>query len=80
MNGMTGDKMAVQREQYDAGQLSLTGALSQVFETLIRRADGTWVFTLKVNGEALLPDGRRIPLNRVMPAKANQQIGRRRSN
>jgi hypothetical protein len=73
-------KMAVKREQFDPASVSLTGALAHVFDVLIRRSDGTYTARLRIDGEVVLPDGRRVRfLDRHIGIEASDVIGRRMS-
>lgn len=69
--------MSVLREQFESSQVSLSGVLAGIFDSLVRRKDGTYVFMLKVDGEAVLPDGRRVRVNRHVWVPATDIIGRR---
>lgn len=69
--------MAVPREQFTATDCAVIGRLAGVFDSLLRRRDGTWMFRVRVEGEAQLPDGRRVTLSRLVTMPATQQIGRK---
>jgi hypothetical protein len=69
--------MAVQTEKYEASEVDLSGVFATIFDSLYRRKDGRWMFRLKVDEEATLPDGRRIRLARHIAIPATEQIGRR---
>lgn len=69
--------MAVTAEQFERADVSLSGDLRGVVDSILRRKDGTWVFLLKLDGEATLPDGRRIRLSRHFNMAATEQIGRK---
>jgi hypothetical protein len=71
--------MAVEREQFGPSDVSLTGALAHVFDALIRRSDGTYTFRIRIDGEAVLPDGRRARiLDRHLGVEVSDVIGRRK--
>jgi hypothetical protein len=64
-------------ELYGIGDLVISGPLCRVCESIERSADGVWTFILKVDGEARLPDGRRIRVSRHVGFPATEQIGRK---
>lgn len=69
--------MAVEVEQFQPSDVTLTGALTGIFDALTRRKNGQWYFRLKVDGEAQLPDGRRVRVSRHIGIPATEQIGRK---
>lgn len=71
--------MAVQTEQFQQSDVALTGVLPGIFDGLFRRRDGRWMFRVLIDGEAVLPDGRRIRISRHIGIPATEQIGRKGS-
>lgn len=69
--------MAVKVEKYEPNELPVSDGISGIFNGLKRRLDGRWVFFFRVEGEALLPDGRRVRISRHLGLQATEQIGRK---
>ncbi len=70
--------MAVEREQYGVSHLRrVSGTHMPEVVKVTRQSNGDWGFDFRISGEAELPDGRVIEVNRRVRVRANCQIGRR---
>jgi hypothetical protein len=72
--------MAVVVEQFGPEQCSVIGTLQNVFDGIRRRRDGTYVVSVKLDGEAVLPDGRRVRIDKYVTLPACQCVGRRKAS
>lgn len=66
--------MPAQREEFGPKDVRLDGLSSAIFDSLYRRLDGTWMFRLRVDGEAVLPDGRRVRIDRHIGIAATECV------
>lgn len=46
-------------------------------QQMIRHANSGWTFHFLLSGEVVLPDGRRVTIEKTVAVRATQQIGRR---
>lgn len=69
--------MAVQRETFKSGTLTVTGPHMPKVEEMTRHQSGDWCGLFRIAGEVLLPDGRTVEFYRKLRVRANCQVGRR---
>lgn len=68
--------MAVPKEHIRGDELAKTRGLPPVV-CLVRAEAGGWTFNFLVEGEAVLPDGRRVVISRHVNLRATDYYGHR---
>ena len=70
--------MSIVAEEYRAADLAgVAGESMPTVDRLSRGRSGGWTFRFRLVGEATLPDGRRVAVNRHVQVRATEQIGRK---